>query len=186
MFGSSSPRAGATKRRPYGIPRLGASWAGGFPIYGERDYFGHFRLAPSQTSSTYQEVRLGSFARCAPKLTENIRVLIEFGEELLARFLVICYHPRIPEGRENQTMSDIEVKRKKGESFEAVFRRFSRRQQQSGKVLDVRAGRYFARTPKPNKVKASKLRSLEKGAKREYLLKTGKVKEEDLRKPTRR
>ncbi len=83
-------------------------------------------------------------------------------------------------------MSDIEVKRKKGESFEAVFRRFSRRQQQSGKVLDVRAGRYFARTPKPNKVKASKLRSLAKGAKREYLLKTGKVKEEDLRKPTRR
>ncbi len=83
-------------------------------------------------------------------------------------------------------MSDIEVKRKKGESFEAVFRRFSRRQQQSGKVLDVRAGRYFARTPKPNKVKKSKLRSLAKGVKREYLLKTGKVKEEDLRKPTRR
>jgi ribosomal protein S21 len=83
-------------------------------------------------------------------------------------------------------MSDIEVKRKKGESFEAVFRRFSRRLQQSGKALDVRAGRYFAKTAKPNKVKASKLRSLEKGEKREYLLKTGKVKEEDLRKPTRR
>lgn len=83
-------------------------------------------------------------------------------------------------------MSDIEVKRKKGESFEAVFRRFSRRQQQSGKVLDVRAGRYFAKKAKPNKVKKSKLRSLEKGVKREYLLKTGKVKEEDLRKPTRR
>jgi ribosomal protein S21 len=83
-------------------------------------------------------------------------------------------------------MSDIEVKRKKGESFEAVFRRFSRRLQQSGKALDVRAGRYFAKTAKKNKVKASKIRSLEKGEKREYLLKTGKVKEEDLRKPTRR
>lgn len=83
-------------------------------------------------------------------------------------------------------MSDIEVKRKKGESFEAVFRRFSRRLQQSGKALDVRAGRYFAKKAKKNKVHKSKLRSLAMGEQREFLLKTGKVKEEDLRKPVRR
>lgn len=83
-------------------------------------------------------------------------------------------------------MSDIEIKRKKGESFEAAFRRFSRRLQQSGKPLDVRAGRYFARQPNKNKVHKTKLRSKTIGEQREYLLKTGKVTEEELRKPTRR
>jgi ribosomal protein S21 len=77
--------------------------------------------------------------------------------------------------------STIEVKRKKGESFEALFRRFSRRLQQSGKVLDVRASRYFERAPNKNRIQDSALRRLELGEKREYLLKTGKVKEEDLR-----
>jgi ribosomal protein S21 len=77
--------------------------------------------------------------------------------------------------------SSIEVKRKKGESFEAVFRRFSRRLQQSGKVLDVRAGRFFEKAPKKNRVHGSALRRLEMGERREFLLKTGKIKEEDLR-----
>lgn len=77
--------------------------------------------------------------------------------------------------------SSIEVKRKKGESFEAVFRRFSRRLQQSGKVLDVRSGRFFEKTPKKNRVHDSALRRLEMGERREFMLKTGKIKEEDLR-----
>lgn len=78
-------------------------------------------------------------------------------------------------------MSDIEVKRKKGESFEALFRRFTRRLQQSGKPLDVRAGRFFATTPNKNKIHESAIRRLEMGERREYLLKTGKIREEDLR-----
>lgn len=78
-------------------------------------------------------------------------------------------------------MSYIEVKRKKGESFEALFRRFSRRVQQSGKSLDVRASRFFAKSPNKNKVHDSAIRRLEMGERREYLLKTGKVREEDLR-----
>lgn len=82
-------------------------------------------------------------------------------------------------------MSSIEVKRKKGESFEAVFRRFTRRIQQSGKTLTVRANRFLAKKPSKNRKHGSALRRLEMGAKREYLLKTGKVKEEDLQ-PTRR
>lgn len=83
-------------------------------------------------------------------------------------------------------MSTIEVKRKKGESFEAIFRRFTRRIQQSGKVLTVRANRFRAKDPNKNRKRDSALRRLEMGAKREYLLKTGKVKEEDLQQARRR
>lgn len=78
-------------------------------------------------------------------------------------------------------MSTIEVKRKKGESFEALFRRFSRRLQQSGKALTVRAGRFRSKDPNKNRKRDSALRRLEMGAKREYLLKTGKITEEQLR-----
>lgn len=83
-------------------------------------------------------------------------------------------------------MSAIEVKRKKGESFEAVFRRFTRRVQQSGKVLTVRSTRFLVKKPKKNRQHDSALRRLEMGAKREYLLKTGKVREEDLKQSRRR
>lgn len=83
-------------------------------------------------------------------------------------------------------MSTIEVKRKKGESFEAVFRRFTRRMQQSGKPLTVRAKRYHVKSANKNRVRESAIRRLEMGEKREYLLKTGKVKEEDLQQARRR
>lgn len=83
-------------------------------------------------------------------------------------------------------MSSIDVKRKKGESFEAVFRRFTRRLQQSGKVLTVRAKRFRSKDASKNRTRNSALRRLEMGAKREYLLKTGKVKEEDLQQARRR
>ncbi len=78
-------------------------------------------------------------------------------------------------------MTNIETKRKKGESFEALFRRFSRRVQQSGKALEVRAHRFYVKEPKKNTVHKSAVRRLEMGATREYLLKTGKIREEDLR-----
>ncbi len=83
-------------------------------------------------------------------------------------------------------MSIIEVKRKKGESFEAVFRRFTRRMQMSGKPLTVRAKRFRAKPPSKNRTHESALRRREMGEKREYLLKTGKVKEEDLQQSRRR
>lgn len=82
-------------------------------------------------------------------------------------------------------MSDIDIKRKKGESFEATFRRFSRRLQQSGKILTLRGRRTHARKPSRNKTHESALRRIEMGAKREYLLKTGKLKEEERRGPRR-
>ena len=83
-------------------------------------------------------------------------------------------------------MSVIEVKRKKGETFEALFRRCTRRIQQSGKQLDLRSGRFFTRTPKKNKLHDSAIRSIVKGGRREYLLKTGKAREEDFRPVKRR
>lgn len=82
--------------------------------------------------------------------------------------------------------SIIDVKRKKGETFDAMFRRFSRRLQQSGKALDVRAGRFFAKKPNGTKILDSALRRLEIRDRREYLLKTGKATEEDFRKPRRK
>ena len=81
--------------------------------------------------------------------------------------------------------SHIDIKRKKSESFDAMFRRFSRRLQQSGKTLDVKSQRFFARKAKKNKLQESALRRLTKGARREFLLKTGKVTEDDLRKKRR-
>ena len=78
-------------------------------------------------------------------------------------------------------MSEINIKRKKGESFEAMFRRFSRRLQQSGKTLTVRANRYHAKDATKNKRHASKLRGLSIARKRDWLLKTGKLIEEPRR-----
>lgn len=88
--------------------------------------------------------------------------------------------------RKVEYMSAIDIKRKKGESFEAVFRRFTRRLQQSGKVLTVRGKRFRVKKATKNRKHNSALRRLEMGAKREYLLKTGKVKEEDLQQSRRR
>lgn len=78
-------------------------------------------------------------------------------------------------------MSNIEIKRKKGETFEAMFRRFTRRIQDSGKVITLRAERYHAKKPNRNKRRDSALRRLEIGLKRDYLLKTGKLVEEERR-----
>lgn len=78
-------------------------------------------------------------------------------------------------------MSSINITRKKGETFEAMFRRFTRRFQDSGKQLDVRAGRYFAKEPNDNRRRNSAIRRLEMGTKRAYLIKTGKLVEEERR-----
>ena len=81
--------------------------------------------------------------------------------------------PPTLKGRCNPHMSYIEIKRKKGESFEAVFRRFTRRIQQSGKSLEVRGHRFHAKKANKNRVHDSAIRRMEMGARREYLLKTG-------------
>ncbi|MBI2475297.1 30S ribosomal protein S21 [Candidatus Uhrbacteria bacterium] len=78
----------------------------------------------------------------------------------------------------------VDVKRKKGESFESLLRRFSRRLQQSGKQLEVRKLRYRASKPNKNKQRESALRRIEIREKREYLARIGQLKEE-VRQPSR-
>ncbi len=78
-----------------------------------------------------------------------------------------------------------EVKRKRGESFESMLRRFQRRIIQSGRLLQAKKVRFHARDKSKTARKESALRRLELRAKREYLIRTGKLREEDLM-PTRR
>ncbi len=72
----------------------------------------------------------------------------------------------------------VDVKRRKGESFESLLRRFTRRVQLSGKMLEARKYRFHSKEPSRTKKKASALRRLELREKREYLLKTGQLVEE--------
>ena len=72
----------------------------------------------------------------------------------------------------------VDIKRRKGESFESLLRRFSRRLQQSGKMLEARKHRFHKDTENKNTKRASALRRLEIREKRDYLLKVGKLIEE--------
>jgi ribosomal protein S21 len=76
-------------------------------------------------------------------------------------------------------MSDILIRRKKGESFEAMYRRFSRRFQQSGKKLTLMDRRFFKKKKTKTKQQESALRGLSISQKRDWLIKTGKLVEED-------
>ncbi|MFC1639112.1 30S ribosomal protein S21 [Patescibacteria group bacterium] len=75
----------------------------------------------------------------------------------------------------------VDVKRKKGESFESLLRRFSRRVQDSGKILQARKIRFHANASSKNALKAKALRREELREKREYLIKSGQATEEDFR-----
>lgn len=74
----------------------------------------------------------------------------------------------------------VEVKRKKGESFEALLRRFSRRIQQSGRVLQAKKVRFHQPEKNKNAQRDAALRRQYLSARREYMLKSGKLKEEDF------
>ena len=80
-----------------------------------------------------------------------------------------------------------EVKRKKGETFEGMMRRFSRRVQQSGKLLQAKKIRFYEPEKSRNLQRVSALRREDIKKKREYLKKVGKLKDEDTKnKYTRR
>jgi len=75
-----------------------------------------------------------------------------------------------------------EVKRKKGETFESLVRRFSKKIQQSGRLLQSRKVRFHERKKNKTAVRAAAARRNEISSKREYLKKIGKLIEE----PTKR
>jgi ribosomal protein S21 len=68
-----------------------------------------------------------------------------------------------------------EAKRKKGETFESLLRRFNKKIQQSGKLIQTRKIRFHAKQPNHTKSKASALRRKEISAQREYLKKIGRL-----------
>lgn len=70
-----------------------------------------------------------------------------------------------------------ETKRKQKESFESLLRRFNRRVQQSGRILQVKKIRYHSRSKSKRATKESALRRLRIEEKKEYLKKVGKLKD---------
>lgn len=78
-----------------------------------------------------------------------------------------------------------EVKRKKGESFESLLRRFSRKVQESGRILQAKKIRYYARPKSKAALRDAALRRTYLRARKDYLIKTGQATEEDF-KPKRK
>ena len=76
----------------------------------------------------------------------------------------------------------VEAKRKKGETFESLLRRFNKRIQQSGKLLQAKKVRYKTKDPNKNLKKRLALRRNKIKDEREYLKKIGKLPEDDRRK----
>lgn len=73
------------------------------------------------------------------------------------------------------------VNRKKGESFESLLRRFNRKMQLSGKVLQAKKVRFHASPKTKRQKRESALHRARARVLREYLLRSGKVTEEELR-----
>ncbi len=69
----------------------------------------------------------------------------------------------------------VETKSRKNESFESLFRRFSRRVQLSGRVLEKRKRRFHTKEVSENAQKESALRRKTIREKRDYLIKVGKL-----------
>lgn len=74
-----------------------------------------------------------------------------------------------------------EIKRKKGESFEAFMRRLKRRWQQSGKLLQARKVQFQQPKPSKNMQKKITVAKLQKISKLNYLRKIGRLPEEEDR-----
>lgn len=69
----------------------------------------------------------------------------------------------------------VEVKRKDGESFESLLRRFNRKIQQSGVLIRARKIRFFEPGRSRNMLRESAMRRAENREKREELKKLGKL-----------
>ena len=75
-----------------------------------------------------------------------------------------------------------EVKRRKGETFDALLRRFQRRIQSSGTLLQAKKVRFLKKRANRNKRRTSALFREDKKEEYEYLLKTGQLKEDPYKK----
>lgn len=71
----------------------------------------------------------------------------------------------------------VEVKRRDNEGSESLVRRFSRKVQQSGVLLQARKVRYFARKKNRRRLREEAQRKAELLAERERLIKMGEIDE---------
>lgn len=76
-----------------------------------------------------------------------------------------------------------EVKRKKGESFESLLRRFSSRVQKSGRLIQAKKVRFAVPKMNKTKTKAAAMQRMKSREKINYLLRSGQITEEELRNP---
>lgn len=72
----------------------------------------------------------------------------------------------------------LEVKRKKGETFESLLRRFQTRIKESGKILQAKKIRFYATDKNKNLRRKSALEKMRRTQTRDYLKKIGRLKEE--------
>ncbi len=73
-----------------------------------------------------------------------------------------------------------EVKRKQGESFDGMFRRFQRRVQSSGLQTEVRRRKHREVLKNRNGQRASKVRGIKIANKIHWLIRSGKATEADF------
>ncbi len=71
----------------------------------------------------------------------------------------------------------IEVRKKDKESTSSLLRRFSRRVQQSGVLLNARRSRFYKKPKTKRQAKASALRREQLRSQRKHLLKMGLIEE---------
>lgn len=76
----------------------------------------------------------------------------------------------------------LEVKRKKGETFESLLRRFQGRIKESGKMLQAKKIRFYSSAKNKNLRRKSALEKLRRTQLRDYLKKIGRLKEEKTNK----
>lgn len=72
-----------------------------------------------------------------------------------------------------------EIKRKKGESFDAFMRRVKRRWQQSGKLLQARKVQFFVEKKSKNVQRDQRVKYIKRIKKEDYLRKIGRLRDED-------
>jgi ribosomal protein S21 len=80
----------------------------------------------------------------------------------------------------------VDVKKKKGERFDTLLRRFNKRVIASGKLFQARKIRFRNRPDSTRKQKDTALRKMMVTEKREWLTKTGQLVEDPRRRGRRR
>ena len=80
----------------------------------------------------------------------------------------------------------LEVKRKDGESFESLIRRFTKKTIQSGKILQAKKIRFFSRDKSKRELKESALRRNKISSRFEHLKRIGKLDEFEIKRGKRR